>query len=168
MKTLYILRHAKSSWKHPDLADHDRPLNKRGKREAHEIGLLMRQEALVPDLILSSTAKRARLTAEMVAAECGYDGKVDLKAAFYPGEPKDYVGVLSALPNTVQSVMVVGHNPGLEELLEVLTGQAETLPTAALVRLELPIEKWGELKAVKQAKLAGFWQPSRGTRPGED
>ncbi len=158
MKTLLILRHAKSSWKHPDLADHDRPLNKRGKHEAHEMGLLIRKESLTPGLILSSTAKRARATAEAVAEECGYEGEIEFKPAFYPGEPKDYLRAVSGVSDAVQSVMVVGHNPGMEELLETLTDQAETLSTAALARVDLPIERWQELSSMTRGKLTGLWR----------
>ena len=83
MKTLLLLRHAKSSWKHPELADHDRPLNKRGKRDAPSIGQLVSDKGLVPDLIMSSTAKRARKTARAVAKASGYKGKIELTPTFY-------------------------------------------------------------------------------------
>ncbi|MFB3041695.1 MAG: histidine phosphatase family protein, partial [Candidatus Poribacteria bacterium] len=83
MKTLLILRHAKSSWEHPELTDHDRPLNKRGKRDAPRMGKLLRVQGLVPDLIMSSTAKRARSTAKTVARKSGYKEKVELTPAFY-------------------------------------------------------------------------------------
>ncbi len=76
MKTLLVLRHAKSSWKDSGLADHDRPLNKRGKHDAPRMGTLLAKEDLVPDLIISSSAKRAKSTAEAVAMNCGYDGEI--------------------------------------------------------------------------------------------
>jgi len=77
MKTLLILRHAKSSWKNPGLADHNRPLNKRGKRDAPRVGRLLRDKNLTPDLILSSTAKRALDTAEAAAESSGYEGEIN-------------------------------------------------------------------------------------------
>ncbi|MDT8306900.1 MAG: histidine phosphatase family protein, partial [Anaerolineae bacterium] len=130
MKTLLILRHAKSSWA-GNLADHERPLNNRGKRDAPRIGDLLRSEELVPDLILTSTAVRARTTASLVAEASGYDGPLQQLRSFYHGSTGDFVRALRALPDALNRVAVVAHNPGLEELLEELTGEDETLPTAA-------------------------------------
>lgn len=159
MKTLLILRHAKSSWKYPNLADHDRPLKKRGKRDAPRMGRLLRQEGLVPDLILCSTAKRAQKTAEIIADESGYEGEIDLRREFYPGNPSDYIEALQGIPEECQRVMVVGHNPGLEELLESLTEQSDFLPTAALAQVLLPIEHWRDLNFDTEGKLANLWRP---------
>lgn len=159
MKTLLILRHAKSSWKKTGLPDHDRPLNKRGQRDAPRMGLLLRDLGLVPDLILSSPARRARQTAQTVAEESGYEGEVLLEPAFYPGDPEDFVAVLQQLPPNPQRVMVVGHNPGLEALLEDLTGAYERLPTAALAQVRLPIEDWRELDQETEGTLVDLWLP---------
>ena len=103
MKTLLILRHAKSSWKHPELSDHDRPLNKRGRHDAPLIGHLLKEKGLVPDLIISSTAVRAKDTALVVGAS-----------------PDVYIQAISdvAGDNNYSTLLVVGHNPGLEELIE--------------------------------------------------
>ena len=87
MKTLLILRHAKSSWKHPELSDHDRPLNKRGKRDAPIIGELLRKKGLVPDVIFSSTALRAKDTVSAVTSASGYAGKVIFLSALYSASP---------------------------------------------------------------------------------
>jgi len=125
MKTLLILRHAKSSWSHPGLSDHDRPLNKRGKRDAPRMGQLLREEGLLPDLIISSSAKRAKTTAERVSNESGY----------------------------------VGHNPSMEELVEILTGEYQRFPTAALAQVELPIDQWGEFDEDIEGKLVNLWLP---------
>jgi phosphohistidine phosphatase len=159
MKTLLILRHAKSSWKHAELADIDRPLNKRGQRQSPEMGRLVREENLTPDLILSSPAARARTTAEVVAQESGYEEVVELEPQFYPGAPEDYLRVLRRVPEPARSVMVVGHNPGLEELLEALTGQAEPLPTAALAQVLLPVQSWRELSSATRGQLVNLWTP---------
>jgi phosphohistidine phosphatase len=153
MKTVLLLRHAKSSWDHLGLSDRERPLNKRGKRQAPEMGKLIYAENLTPDLILSSPARRACKTAEAVAKNCGYDGEIEQIDDFYPGEPADYLRVLSELPDGVRRVMVVGHNPGLEELLWVLGGENRTLSTAALAQVELPLESWQELTASIRGKL---------------
>jgi phosphohistidine phosphatase len=159
MKTLLILRHGKSSWKDLMLADHDRPLKKRGKRDAPRIGKLLREEGLVPDLILSSTAKRALRTAVLVADACGYDGEIDVRREFYPGHPYAYIEALIGVPDECQIVMVVGHNPGLEELLELLTEAAEFLPTAALAQVALPVQYWYELNEETDGELVNLWLP---------
>jgi phosphohistidine phosphatase len=159
MKTLLILRHAKSSWKKPGLADHDRPLNKRGKRDAPRVGQLIEQEDLVPDLIITSTATRARVTAEVVAENSGYEGEIRPERSFYMGYPEAYLEVLRQLPDEIRTVMVVGHNPGLEELLEELVMEPERLPTAALARVDLPVYSWQELDDEVVGELVNLWRP---------
>jgi phosphohistidine phosphatase len=163
MKTVLILRHAKSSWKHPELDDHDRPLNKRGKQDAPRIGALMRKEDLLPDLILSSTARRAQATAESVVEASGYEGEVFYAHELYAAGPEAYLEALSAVDDEKACVMVVGHNPGLEELLQELTGDGEHLPTGALARVELDVQIWRELAGEACARpcgrLTGMWTP---------
>jgi phosphohistidine phosphatase len=160
MKTIFLLRHAKSSWNHPELNDCDRPLNKRGKRQAPEMGKLIHTENLTPDLILSSPAVRACKTAEAVAENCGYDGEIDRIDDFYPGGPADYLRVLSELPDGVRRVMVVGHNPGLGEFLRVLVGETRTFSTAALAQVDLPLESWQELTASTHGRLVRIFRPT--------
>jgi phosphohistidine phosphatase len=158
-KTLLILRHAKSSWKESERADHDRPLNKRGKRDAPRIGKLLREVDLIPDLILSSTARRAQKTAEAVAEASGYEGEIQLADELYAAGPEVYLEALQALPEGIDRVLVVGHNPGLEELVEQLTGEAVSLPTAALARVALPAESWQALAKEIEGELVGLWTP---------
>ena len=158
MKTLLILRHAKSSWKHPGRADHDRPLNARGHRDAPRVGLLLRREALTPDLIISSTAERARSTAARVADGSGCGSPVELARQLYLAEPEAIVDVVRSLGGEALRVLVVGHNPGLEELLAGLTGRSEVLRTASLAQVELPIAEWGQLRPFTRGKLAGLWR----------
>ncbi len=159
MKTLLILRHAKSSWNDPTLSDHDRPLNKRGKRDAPNMGRLIRTEGLVPGLILSSTAKRARRTAEAVAEYSGYEHEIRFTRDLYHADPEDYLYLLRNLSDEFDSVMVVGHNPGQQELLEILTGDVEHFPTAALAQVSLPIQSWGELDEYTEGTLEYLWRP---------
>ncbi len=159
MKTLLILRHAKSSWRESGLADHDRPLNKRGKRDAPRIGRLLRQEELVPDLIISSTAERAQKTAMLAAEESGFGGELRLERELYAAEPEAYLDVLQSLPEAFGRVMVVGHNPGLEGLLELLTGDWQRLPTAALAQIDLNLDGWQDLSEDTQGKLVNLWLP---------
>jgi phosphohistidine phosphatase len=159
MKTLLILRHAKSSWKDDGLTDHDRPLNKRGKRDAPRVGELLRDTDLAPNLIISSTAKRARKTASKVAKKCQYQGVIELTGELYLAPSQSYLQVLRKVPDQYDRVMVVGHNPGLEELLSVLTGHATPLPTAALAQIELAIDRWLDLDDSAQGKLLDLWLP---------
>ncbi|HLE52187.1 MAG TPA: histidine phosphatase family protein [Anaerolineales bacterium] len=161
LKSLLILRHAKSSWDEPGLADIDRPLNKRGKRDAPHIGFLLREEGIVPDLILCSPALRARKTAEAVAENCGFEGEIEIQDSFYPGHPADYLEVVGHLPDQYLCVMVVGHNPGLEELLTTLTDESVALPTAALAQISLPIHTWRDLTDEVTGKLVNLWLVKR-------
>ena len=134
MKSVLFLRHAKSSWKDPDLTDHDRPLNKRGKGDAPRMGWLLKREHLVPDTIISSTAIRARATAEAVAKAAGYKGEITLNRSLYAARPAAYIDVLRDLSNEYARVLMVGHNPGLEQLVRMLTGEEHAMPTCSLVR----------------------------------
>ncbi len=159
MKTLLVLRHAKSSWKHPETSDHDRPLNKRGKRDAPRMGRLVAARGLRPDVIVSSTAKRARLTADEVARHAGYEGSVHLDRHLYLASPDEIVDVLRDAGGSARRVMVVGHNPGLEDLVARLAGRPETLPTAALAEIRLSIRTWKNLAVSSAGTLAGVWRP---------
>jgi len=158
MKTLLILRHAKSSRKKP-VADCDRPLNKRGKADAPRMGRFLREAGLQPDLIISSTAERARKTAEKVAQHSGYPGTIELSPDLYLAGPEGYRRVLRGVPDAFERVLVVGHNPGLEMLLEASTGSSETLPTAALAHVRLQIEAWREFKGSAKGELVDLWRP---------
>jgi phosphohistidine phosphatase len=158
MKELLILRHAKSSWKNSELADHDRPLNKRGKREALRVGKLLQDENMLPDRILSSTAQRARETVQIVIQECNFDGEVDYYRELYQADADSIMELLASLDEDVKRVLVVGHNPELEELLQVLTRIYEPLSTAALVKVQLQLPNWSALCEDIRGELAGFWR----------
>jgi len=159
MKTLLLLRHAKSSWKHPELDDHDRPLNRRGKQSAPLMGALLQDEDLIPDLILSSSAVRAHTTALLVAKACTYKGDLEQTNKFYLAQPKTYIEVLRNVADKHTRVLVVGHNPGLEMLIEALTGETITMPTAALAHIELSLERWRDLALNTKCKLLNMWRP---------
>lgn len=161
MKTLLALRHAKSSWGDPSLDDHERPLNKRGERAAPRMGRLLLDEGLVPDVILSSTAVRARTTAKMVAEVAEFSGRMSLRDDLYLAPPSRIVAVVAELDDTVaERVMVVAHNPGMAELVAGLTGAPEvSFPTAALAQIELDIESWSELARPVDGRLVQLWRP---------
>jgi len=159
MKRFFILRHAKSSWKDTGISDHSRPLNKRGRKAAPRMGQLIFEQDLVPDLIMSSTAVRARETAEFVAEASGYEGEIIYREDFYHAWPNDYVDALRNLSDDIDLVMFVGHNPGMELLLEMLTGAVEHFPTAALALIRLPIDQWSMLNDETEGELLEFWIP---------
>jgi len=159
VKTLLLLRHAKSSWKHPELADHERPLKKRGRRDAPKLGRLVVEQGLVPGLVLSSSAVRAMETAAAVSAACGEGTELRELRELYLAGVDEYALLLRGLPDTRDPVMVVGHNPALEELLTALTGVREALPTAALAQIELPVEGWDQLALDGGARLVRVWRP---------
>jgi phosphohistidine phosphatase len=147
MKTLLLLRHAKSSWKDNEARDFDRPLNQRGLKAAPAIGRLIRKRKLQPDLVLSSPAERARQTTQLVIEAAGLKTELRYDERIYEASVARLMGVVSELDDEAGMVMLVGHNPGFEELLEVLTGEAHKMPTAALACLELNIEKWNKVRA---------------------
>ncbi len=159
MKTLLILRHAKSSWDNALLTDYERPLNKRGKQEAPRMGQLLREQDLVPDLIITSSAERALATAEAVALASGYEQEIRATRSFYHADPDVYIDALRQLDDSLERVMFVGHNPGMEELLEELTGLWEQMSTAALAQISLPINHWREFEDGTNSELVNLWRP---------
>lgn len=159
MKTLLILRHAKSGKKDTDMPDHDRPLKERGRRDAPRMGQVLLAQRLTPHLILSSTATRARRTAELVAEACDYAGDPVLTPEFYCATPDAYIERLRELDDRYAHVLVVGHNPGLELLLEQLTGESHRLPTAGLAQVHLPIASWQDLAPSVEGNLVHLWRP---------
>ena len=160
LKTLLVLRHAKSSWKDTELEDHERPLSQRGHRDAPGMGRLIRELGLIPELIISSDAVRARLTAAAVAETAQYAGEIRLEPRLYAASVADILTVLrTAKGMDAKTVMIVGHNPGLEELVAQLTGEPHDFPTAALAQIALRIDRWRDLSDSTRGKLLGLWRP---------
>lgn len=159
MKTLLILRHAKSSWKYQDLPDHERPLNRRGVTDAPRMGQVLHGAGLTPDRIVSSTAVRAQSTARLAGEACGYEGGVTLREDLYLSGWRAYLEALRQLPTDVDRAMIVGHNPTVEEVVHLLTGRDEPMPTAALAHVELRVDDWSELDEHAPAKLRNLWRP---------
>jgi phosphohistidine phosphatase len=159
MKELLLLRHAKSSWDNAHLADYDRPLNGRGLDDARRMGRLLRLKDLVPDWILCSAAVRAAITAELVAESMGYEGEIRTTQQLYLAEPDSYLLLLRKTAAQHQRVLAVGHNPGLEELVEMLSGHWERMPTGAIAHFQLAIKHWGALDSSTPATLLDVWRP---------
>ncbi|MBL8013592.1 MAG: histidine phosphatase family protein [Candidatus Omnitrophica bacterium] len=168
MKFLYILRHAKSSKNDPSLMDFDRPLNSRGLKTAPLMGRLAFERKWSFDVILSSPAIRAKQTAELFAREAHFHNKLKFVKSFYPGEPQTYLEVLAQQDDTYQSILVVGHNLALENLLEHLVRKHEPLPTAALAQVELPIRQWTDLSIESQGRLITILKPKEILKIDED
>ncbi len=145
MKTLFLLRHAKSSWDDASLADFDRPLNERGLRTAPLMGKLMRNKDLVPDVILSSPAERASTTATLVREAGGFGPEVTNDDRIYEASPRTLLQVAADLDDEFDTAMLVGHNPGMEGFVRLLTDSIEPMPTAALAVIDLDISRWSDL-----------------------
>ncbi len=160
MKTLLLLRHAKSSWKDDAVKDFDRPLNQRGLKAAPSVGRLMRKRKLQPDLVLSSPAERARQTTQLVLESAGLKTELRYDERIYEATGMRLFEIVAQIEDDANIAMLVGHNPGLEELLATLTGEAGSLPTAALACIELEIEKWNKLR-VAAGRLEWLVKPKK-------
>lgn len=152
MKTLFVLRHAKSSWDNLDLSDFDRPLNKRGLNTVPLMGEIIFNKGFKPQIILSSPAKRAKQTAILINETAQIQSKISYHEGIYEANPFRLLQIVCELNEKHESVMIVGHNPGLEGLIKILTDEARTMPTAALAVIDLSVEKWSEV-AVKSGTL---------------
>jgi len=159
MKSLLLLRHAKSSWANPDQDDHDRPLNKRGLGDAPRAGEWIAEHGLVPDRIYTSSALRALTTAQLVAEAAGMAGEVEIVVDLYLAEPETYFSFLQSLDPALEKVMLIAHNPGIEDFQAQLSGQTIAMPTAALAHLALPIHQWADLKPGIKGSLESIWYP---------
>lgn len=159
VKTVLLLRHAKSSWRDRDLDDAFRPLKKRGKRAAPRMGQLLGELNLRPDLIVSSNAVRALDTARLVAEACGYRGEVIPTAELYHADPETHLSLLRSMPPISERILLVGHNPGMEDLIAHLIGRRELFPTAALAYIELHCTRWTEITPALTGELLGLWRP---------
>lgn len=153
-RELLILRHAKSDWKSDAATDFERPLAKRGKKDAPRIGAWLYREGLTPDAVVSSPAERARETTLKVCKGLDFKKKaIAWDDAVYAAELADLLAVLARCPADAGTVLLIGHNPGLEELVRHLTGgdhdepdDGKLLPTSAIARLEMP-DDWHRLDA---------------------
>ncbi len=145
MKTLFLCRHAKSSWADPALSDFDRPLNERGLKAAPFMGELMRENKLRPNIVLSSPALRARATAEILKRSGALAADIVFEHRIYEASPQGLRQVTAELNDSHNSAMLVGHNPGIEGFIRFLTGQLEPMPTAAIAVINLNIESWKDV-----------------------
>lgn len=159
MRTLLLMRHAKSSRDDPQLDDHDRPLDTRGLQDAPRMGALLREKGLIPDSIFSSTALRALRTARLVARECRFEKALVATADLYHASENDLREQIRQLPVTDSLVLCVGHNPGLEDFLAGWTGQYVHMPTAAIARICFEQDAWPDIADRASATLTDLWRP---------
>ena len=145
VRTLLLLRHAKSSWDDKSLRDFDRPLNKRGLKAAPMVGEIIRKRKLRPELVLSSPAERAKETTRLVCDAAGLIAVVSYEDGIYEASARRLLEIVAQIEDSVNTAMLVGHNPGLEELSAILTGEPHRMTTAALACIELSIERWSEV-----------------------
>lgn len=153
MKTLLLLRHAKTSWDDVRVSDDLRPLSGTGKLNVYQMGKFLKNTKLIPDLIISSCAKRAKDTSILLAESIGYNKDIDISESLYETAPKEYINVISEISNKINIVLLVGHNPILENLIELITNELIIMETCSLVQIFLPISKWIEIKMNPKCKL---------------
>ena len=165
MKTLVLFRHAKSSWDDERLDDHDRPLAPRGDRDAPRMGKRLARRKLDPDLLLTSTALRARATADHLAAALGLArSRIRVERRIYLASPGELLQVIADLDDNLASVLLVGHNPGLTDLANMLLPslRLDNLPTAGVVAIECAAARWKDIDSA--ALTLGFFDsPKKGS-----
>ncbi len=159
MKNLYLIRHAKSDWRDESKSDFERGLNKRGQRAIITMADALQKKKVMPDLILSSSAKRAKLTAKGLAKEINYHGEIKYIDTLYMAEPIDVISIIQKIKDKYNDVFIVGHNPETTELTDLmLDDYIDNVPTLGIVALQLPIKHWKKFKPEK-AKLDFFIYP---------
>jgi len=160
MKHLLICRHAKSSWKDLSLDDFDRPLNKRGKRNAPQMGKMLASHKVAPDLIVSSPAKRAKKTAIILAKELHYPkNKIVYNRAIYNAFAEELIPCIHTLEDRFDRVIIVGHNTGFTTLANILGDlKIPNVPTCGIVSLDFKIDSWKDVRK-KEGKLDFFYYP---------
>jgi phosphohistidine phosphatase len=147
MKTIYLVRHAKSSWKYPDLDDFERPLNKRGRKNTPFMGKVLKKIKVAPDLVLSSPANRAAMTARIIAASINYPlENIRYNEAIYEFSESALIHVVKRIDDAVNKAMVVGHNPAINGMANYIADQSiSNIPTCGVFCVELDISSWTKI-----------------------
>jgi phosphohistidine phosphatase len=157
-RQLLIMRHAKADRDAAKWADYERPLNDRGNRDAPAMGRWLRNQKAIPDQVLCSPAVRTRQTAELVARELKFDESIVMPESLYEGSASEYMTQIRLCSVTVRTLLVIGHNPSLESLVEKVTGEFVTLPTAAVAQISLTAPTWQDLRP-DCGELLELWTP---------
>ncbi|WP_439490616.1 SixA phosphatase family protein [Algoriphagus sp.] len=146
MKKIILVRHGKSAWDNPLLADHDRPLAERGLRDVPVMGFRLIQRGISPDLILSSTATRAAQTAKKISKVLDLDqAKLVYQKSLYHASASTLLKLVQGLDDSYSLVFLVGHNPGMNDLIEVLGGNIDNLPTSGQYGFLADTDQWAKL-----------------------
>lgn len=146
MKTIYLIRHAKSSWNHANLDDFDRPLNDRGKKDAPKMAEILEASGVKFDAIISSPAKRAVSTArEFKERVLKDDGEYTLNQSLYLPTTHQILDVVTLVSDEVETLALFGHNPGFSDFLDYMTGAGLDMPTCAIAQIELDVDSWKEV-----------------------
>ncbi|RMF44214.1 MAG: histidine phosphatase family protein [Planctomycetota bacterium] len=160
VRTLMLMRHAKSSWKEPGMADHDRPLNRRGTKAATFMGWWLKEQGLEPDVILASTARRVQETVHLMRQEgWAADAVVLNERRLYLAYPDTILECVAGLSTEWNTAMAVGHNPGMADLVSTLAGQVIEFPTAAIAVFQSPAEDWCTAVRSNDWELLHLWKP---------
>jgi len=160
MKKLYIIRHAKSSWKDSTLDDFERPLNKRGKLDAPFMGARLKEKNIAVDIIISSPALRAKTTAEIIAKKINYTQAILYKKDIYEVGIKAINKMLKKIDDNNNTLFLFGHNPDLNMLADEYVSFDENIPTCGVVEIAFDCERWIDISA-KNAKLISFDYPKK-------
>jgi phosphohistidine phosphatase len=158
-RRLIVMRHAKSDWKIPGVADHDRPLNERGRRTAPLIAKLLIDHEVVPDVVLASTATRVRQTLQPLLDLLNPEPKVIFDGGLYLASRNSLLKQINGLDEAWKQVMLVGHNPGLSELVSYLFGQPIELPTAAVAVCDCQADSWSSAVTQNRWSKSHLWIP---------
>jgi len=154
MKTLFLVRHAKSSRDDPSLPDRDRPLDDRGKQDGPKMGKRLAKRDVKPDLLLSSPALRALTTAQLIAEEISYEPKdIVVDDRLYASDADDLLAVIRALDRNLNRVMLFGHNPEFTDLAHRLSSEIIEMPTCAIVEFNFDTKAWSNVGERKPAKV---------------
>lgn len=160
MKKLFLIRHAKSDWSNKSLDDFDRPLNKRGKKNASLMGKLLRDKHIHPDLIISSPAYRARTTTKKIAKKINYQNDIMYNENLYEASLKTILEIVSFIEDENDEVFVISHNPGLNMLAFYLIDFNNNLPTCGILEINFECDSWREVKK-NNAKFVSFEYPKK-------
>lgn len=150
MKTLIVMRHAKSSWEQPALADIDRPLNKRGRRDAPFMGKMLQLKGVRPGIIFASPAVRTLSTAQSVAEELEYPvDHIKTEKGLYEASAQQVLDIVQSWTDPVDNVLLIGHNPGLTDMVNQLTcAEIENIPTAGIVSIDFDVDHWKDVQGM--------------------
>ena len=160
MKRLLVLRHAKSSWAEPGQQDHDRPLDQRGRDAAREMGESMAEASLLPDLILSSDSRRTRETVALWSESAAWTNHPRFLAELYHASPETLLDAARSAPDAAESVMIVAHNPGIEQFVSRVGGDEIGMPTGGLAVIDLACESWARAE-IEMMTLVALKRPDQ-------